>query len=893
MKKLYAPSGLTINFSPSEKQMEAWQACQPNRCDKCGGTLEMRLTGHDAHGNPIHEPTCVKCGNTDIPENVLQGGAAGGGKGASLDSQVLTPFGFRRLGDLKIGDDITNPNTGGIQKVIWLHPIANFPFYRIHFVDGTTFECTEEHIWKCHKSNKITKRAKKYGIDKDTLWTTKQMYEWYRNKDNGVNNGRNLIIPLTKPVIFTIGGVKSRMKIAPYILGAIIGDGCITSSVLDKNYVLFTTMDEEIVDRFVNAGYDMSHKWQKDGNRSWNYYIHDKQLIDEIKKLGINGNNSKNHFIPYSYLYSSIEDRIQLMQGLIDTDGYVDSRGHIIYTSTSKRLADDVAFIVRSLGGIATITKSKAGYKNEDGDFVQCNDAYDVQIRTKINPELCGLARKKERAKYEFNGGASELGKRIVDIEYIGIKEGRCITVDDPSGLYCVDNFTVTHNSYLGAAWLISNCIRFPDILMVVARLTLKDLRATTWATILRLLEKWGLKEDEHYRINNQYGYLDFWNGSRIMMVELSPSLKDPEYNNLGSLEITGAFIDEVSEVPEKAVEVLGSRIRYRVAETFVVGKLMMSTNPVQNYIKTRFVTDDDGNPVRLRKGDRYIQFTVFDNPDEQFRLIYFNKLRKIPDKVTRERLAYGNWDYSESNKIAAYWNFSGERHIVNSLFSKAYNPNIPVILSFDFNVKPYMSCEMLQFDYENKVVNVLKEFIGTPDDKRNNTPAFSRFIASELMKMNHVGGVIVTGDPAGMARSTQTEEGVNNYTIVTKNLANGFLNPKLQVLAKQPAQVTRLEFINELFGGLDGWSVKVDLTCRKLTMDFIYQKKNEDGTKEKLKAIDPSGGKSEKYGHCSDCFDYAIIRFLPTLYAKFQHAEAPIVTTVDSYGTVYDGFNY
>lgn len=149
----------------------------------------------------------------------------------------------------------------------------------------------------------------------------------------------------------------------------------------------------------------------------------------------------------------------------------------------SKQLAEDVAFIVRSLGGVATIKKGAAGYK-KDGEYIQCNDCYDVHFRTKINPELVSISRKKEKAKYEFNGGASELGKRIVDVEYIGEQTSRCITVDDPSGLYVVDDFTVTHNSFLGASWLISCCLRWPNMRMVVGRKTLKSLRESTWNTI-------------------------------------------------------------------------------------------------------------------------------------------------------------------------------------------------------------------------------------------------------------------------------------------------------------------------------------------------------------------------------------------------------------------------
>lgn len=77
MRRLERPRGLTINFRPSERQLELWNALQPNRCDKCGGTLEMRPCGVDSKGHTIFKPTCTKCGNTDIPEQILGGGSAG------------------------------------------------------------------------------------------------------------------------------------------------------------------------------------------------------------------------------------------------------------------------------------------------------------------------------------------------------------------------------------------------------------------------------------------------------------------------------------------------------------------------------------------------------------------------------------------------------------------------------------------------------------------------------------------------------------------------------------------------------------------------------------------------------------------------------------------------
>lgn len=447
--------------------------------------------------------------------------------------------------------------------------------------------------------------------------------------------------------------------------------------------------------------------------------------------------------------------------------------------------------------------------------------------------------------------------------------------------------------SFLGAAWLVISCMQFDGIRMVVARKVRKTLLETTWVTIRDVMKSWGLIQDVHYHINNLLYTITFWNGSEIIAMDLTPSPGDPDFNSLGSLEITGAFIDEVSEVSEKAVEVLASRIRYKIENTFVVGKLFMSCNPTINWVRSTFVMDDDGNPVTLPKGYRYIPFSLFDNPNEQFRAIYYNKLSKLRNKADRDRLLYGNWLFTTSNKMAAYWNFDGDKHLVHNLREQVYDPMKPIILSFDFNVNPYMSCLPMQIDYDNKRIYIFPEYIGYPKDKRNNTPTFTKWIASQLVADGHVGGVLLTGDPAGLARSTQTEEGVNNFTIANKNMTNAVLKPKIQLLNKQPAMVTRLEFANELLNGYGGWKIAIDARCHRLVEDFVYQKKNPDGTKEKKKVLNENGERVERYGHFSDCFDYAVIYYLGNEYSSYRTATVDIVTTIDMGETVYGDFDY
>ena len=152
---------------------------------------------------------------------------------------------------------------------------------------------------------------------------------------------------------------------------------------------------------------------------------------------------------------------------------------------------------------------------------------------------------------------------------------------------------------------------------------------------------------------------------------------------------------------------------------------------------------------------------------------------------------------------------------------------------------------------------------------------------------------MVITGDPAGIARSTQTEEGVNNYTIIKDNLKNSVLRPQIKLLSKQPPQAVRLEFINALFNGYGGWSIQIDMRCRKFTEDLVYQQKNSDGTKVKKKVTNPkTGGKEEKYGHLSDILDYVCVLFLSQEWKRFQNADVNTpITSINS--QVYSSFEY
>ena len=445
--------------------------------------------------------------------------------------------------------------------------------------------------------------------------------------------------------------------------------------------------------------------------------------------------------------------------------------------------------------------------------------------------------------------------------------------------------------SFTMAAWLVSSCIRFPEIKMAVARKTLKSLKGSTFNTIKVLMRKWGLVQDKNFKINNLEGIITFWNNSQIIMLEMADLPSDTDFNRFGSMEITGAAVDEVSEISERACEVLFSRIRYNVHNTFKVPKMIMSTNPCLGWVRDRFVQDEEGNPVICKEGEAYIPFTVDDNPDSGFRATYMAALDKISDPAVKARLRYGNWDFVDTNVMAAYQGFNGEKHLVSNLKEKVYNPLKPIVSSWDFNVSPFMSTLSLQIDYDRKKIYVLDEILGKPEDKENNTPKLAQKIKEKYLTEKHTGGLLITGDPAGLARSTQTEDGVNNYTIILSNMNSPILRAKKKLLNKQPPQVARLEFINSLFEGYDGWEILIDLRCRKFVEDLVYQKKNADGTKNKSKVTDPkSGVKYEKYGHLSDCFDYALCLLISESWTKFKSAKSILETTATP---IYGTFNF
>lgn len=356
----------------------------------------------------------------------------GFGKAQPLEEPVLTSNGWKKMGELTLNDKVINPVTGKPIKLLGIYDRGLLDTYKITFSDGSCTECAGDHLWSVFKSGKAKDRLR--TLDTETLLKDYKV----ENKTAPGTFKYRYSTPLTVP----IEGNYTKLPIHPYVLGFILGDGCISGN---RPTVRVSTNREdwpEIVDRLRSYLPDPNMVHEGTEVRGAKHFrIHG--LGKELKDLGLIGCKSKDKFIPELYLKSSIENRRLLLAGLLDTDGCVGSKKKIskvsTYSSKSEHLRDGISYLVRSLGGLST--------KNESTRFKygRYTTSYVCSIRLTFNPFL----RKYKTKSYGEFTRRNRMVNTIRNIEYIGKKVCRCIKVDSSEGLYITRDFIVTHNSTL------------------------------------------------------------------------------------------------------------------------------------------------------------------------------------------------------------------------------------------------------------------------------------------------------------------------------------------------------------------------------------------------------------------------------------------------------------
>jgi hypothetical protein len=373
------------------------------------------------------------------------------GKGLVTNTLAITPTGKKKFGDLKVGDRIIGSN-GKPCNIIGVYPQGLKDIYKITFNDGYSITTDGSHLWtvsSCNSGENSKTRENKYKtlsteqmLDenltlelKGTGRNGKKPYKFktYYKQKNGNSKWQ---IPIVKPIQFENNDI---LPIEPYLLGLALGDGHFTKSSAIK-----INLHENDFDELFDGITLTEHKHDKNNRTAYiNYHSSD------IKKLKLEHTRSETKFIPEIYKYSSIENRLAILQGLMDTDGHCmksknDNFNGTEYCTVSERLADDVAEIVHSLGGIVR-KKSKIGkYKKPDGTVVECRKAYRLNIKM---PEQFNPFRLKRKA-VEYNPPKKyKIGRYIKNIEPCGQAETVCIAVDADDKLYATEHAIVTHNT--------------------------------------------------------------------------------------------------------------------------------------------------------------------------------------------------------------------------------------------------------------------------------------------------------------------------------------------------------------------------------------------------------------------------------------------------------------
>ncbi len=357
---------------------------------------------------------------------LLLGDDVGLGKAQPLDAKVLTPEGWRRMADLAVGDAIVDPD-GGVGEVTGIFPQGTRQVFRVELADGAATECCDEHLWLVQTANDRIRGGGRVLALRD-----------FRDKLVSIRgNGQrahNYFVPTCAPV----ERPAAEFPFDPYALGLLLGDGSFRGSS-----IRFTSPDEELVERLRREVVRFGVRLVAAGSRplDWRVGIPSGRNILPwmFRKLGLWGKDACAKEIPDRYFGGSIDQRLALLRGLMDTDGDCTCSSVAVFSTSSPFLRDGVVRLVRELGGFTKVYKRDAPTYSYRGERRTGRPSYRVNVRLPVNPFT--LPRKAARWRPPL------MARAISSVEPVGEKPVQCIRVSTKRSLYVTDDYVVTHNT--------------------------------------------------------------------------------------------------------------------------------------------------------------------------------------------------------------------------------------------------------------------------------------------------------------------------------------------------------------------------------------------------------------------------------------------------------------
>ena len=368
----------------------------------------------------------------DAPRKILMSGPQ------PLWAKVLTPSGWKLMGDLVAHDPIIGRD-GRTYRVCQVFDQGEQEVFEVRTSDGATTWCTSDHLWAYQTPWDMSLRKDHYRVAalKDLELT-----------DPGKHNYK-IALPIPEPTNDFVSSEKRVLD--PYLLGLLLGDGS-----FGPNRVSLANTDKSVL-RAARHALPQSVCLRPGGND--NYPIVQKQMVgngqgenevtNAVRTLGLWGQRSDNKAVPECYKWAPSDVRLSVLQGLLDSDGWMsDHTASIEFTSVSRQLAEDVVFMVRSLGGQANIHRGI--YDRSIPKRRYNKDRWRVHLRLPQNtPPFLASTRKRQRwDRWRKNNKTKyRITRKIVSVVSIGTQPTRCISTDIPDQLYVTDDFVVTHNT--------------------------------------------------------------------------------------------------------------------------------------------------------------------------------------------------------------------------------------------------------------------------------------------------------------------------------------------------------------------------------------------------------------------------------------------------------------
>ena len=397
--------------------------------------------------------------------------------------------------------------------------------------------------------------------------------------------------------------------------------------------------------------------------------------------------------------------------------------------------------------------------------------------------------------------------------------------------------------SWVGCSWLILLCIKYPKTRYLMGRSKLDALKKTTLNTFFEVCQEWGIIANKHYNFNAGSNIIKFYNGSEIILKDLFLYPSDRNFDSLGSLEITAAFIDEANQITEKAKNIVASRMRYKLDQYGIIPKLLMTCNPAKNWVYTQYY-----KPAKEGTQKPYRQFIQSLVDDNEFISKHYKKQLLTLDELSKQRLLYGNWEYDATNDNLIEYD--------------------SIINLFDQNGlagEKYISCDVARFG-NDKTVIIYWEGLHIKKIKSILKSAINE-VVNEIRLIQQTNGVRLTniivdedGVGGGVVDYMRCRGFVNNSRAIK---GENYQNLKTQCYYKLA------DLINTAQIGIDS----TDINIKNNIIEELEQVRTKDADKDNKLQIIPKDSIKDIIGRSPDYADALAMRMyfeIDSNYGKY-----------------------